>query len=156
MGGRRPTPAHLKHLRGNPGRRPLKAQPVIEFIPPPPPDYLSGRALAEWLRLGPILKDAHLVSPLDSNALASLCIAVAQLGDAQEALDRDGATYATPTGFVRASPHLAIAHRAMKLIAQISAEFGLTPAARTRVQVEISTEPDEFEMFLANGRKLGR
>jgi phage terminase small subunit len=44
----------------------------------------------------------------------------------------------------------------MKLIAQISAEFGLTPAARTRVQVEISTEPDEFEMFLANGRKLGR
>lgn len=70
--GRKPTPAHLKKLRGNPGKR--KIAPSISVSPlGQPPSWLDGDALVEWHRIAPGLIEANVAAAIDGIALAMLC-----------------------------------------------------------------------------------
>jgi phage terminase small subunit len=51
------TPTHLRLLRGNPGKRPIKPepQPRVPETLPEPPGFLSEDAVNEWWRVAPEL-----------------------------------------------------------------------------------------------------
>jgi len=151
MGGRRPKPAALRLLQGNPSRRKVGPEVTAPAELPVAPDYVTGRALAEWEDLGSKLLANGLMTALDTNGLGCLCVAIAALKDAQDAIALTGATYVTSTGFVRPSPHTGMRDRAIKLVAQLSNEFGLTPAARTKVHHEQQPIDDAFERYLKRG-----
>ena len=154
--GRKPVPTALKVLRGNPGKRPLNdGEPLPERHLPPPPRHLSAAARREWKRLGQELLILGLVTTIDTGALAMYCQAWGRWLEAEEALRKYGVMVKSPNGLPMQSPYLAVANKAMEQMRSLLAEFGMSPASRTRVRVEpVDEEEDVFERMRNRNRGL--
>ena len=84
----RKTPTHLRLLRGNPGKRPIKPEPEpsVPEKPPEPPDFLSEDAVNEWWRVAPELHALGLLTVLDIGPLAAYCQTYAHWMAAERAI----------------------------------------------------------------------
>lgn len=156
-----PKPASLKLLEGNPGRRALNlsdgVNPRVEV--PSAPKHLGQEARKEWKRITPLLYELGLISGLDRAALAMYCQAVGRLSELEMAFngmitkeiaagkDYADAVYhvsqtATPSGYVQQSVIVQLigAHR-LQVHRHLS-HFGLSPAARMRVQASNYAQPE--------------
>ena len=134
MRGRRPKPTRIKVLAGNPGKRPLNPhEPRPEPVLPDCPDVLSPLARVEWERLSAELAKLDLITHLDRGALATYCGAYALWAEAMEQIQKYGTIVKSPTGYPIQSPYLAIANRQAEIMIRIAAEFGFTPASRSRI-----------------------
>ena len=146
MRGRRPKPTRLKVLTGNPGKRPLnhdEPRPAPE-IPECPPE-LGPVARREWDRLVGELGKLKLVTNLDRAALAAYCGAYALWSEATEAIQKYGTMVKSPSGYPIQSPYVSIANRQAEPMMRISAEFGFTPASRSRISTPRPEEPSLFD-----------
>jgi P27 family predicted phage terminase small subunit len=134
MRGRRPKPTRIKVLSGNPGKRPLNPhEPRPEPALPDCPAVLSPLARLEWERLSAELSKLNLITHLDRGALATYCGAYALWAEAMEQSQKFGTIVKSPTGYPIQSPYLAIANRQAELMIRVAAEFGFTPASRSRI-----------------------
>ena len=150
MRGRKPTPTALKVLRGNPGRRPLNArEPKPKTGLPPCPSSLKGSARLAWRQMAKMLRDAGIGTTLDRNAMILLVDAWETYVSATTTLRQSGLLVKSPTGYPMQNPLLAVSNRAHEQIVRLLAEFGMTPASRTRVHVELPAAPDPLEEFLS-------
>src|ERR1700690_3621432 len=105
MRGRKPKPTHLKLITGNPGHRPLNdAEPCAPAAIPSAPRFMNKDARREYRRLGPVLRDAGVLTNLDGPAFALYCCALARVAEAEHRLAVEGMTVTSPTGIVRPSP----------------------------------------------------
>jgi P27 family predicted phage terminase small subunit len=77
----------------------------------------------------------RLVTEADGIALGNLCQAYSTMAGAQVKLNRTGLLYGKEGQPVRASPLLRIIHECSNRINILCREFGLTPAARSRLQM---------------------
>lgn len=140
MKGRKPLPANVHLLRGNPSKIPDarlhgSVQPEVER--PECPEHLSEVARVEWDRIVVELEKLGLVSQLDRAALAVYCQAWGRWVEAERHLAElglEGLTMRTPTGFERPSAWLLVSERAVEQMHRFLTEFGMTPSARARVQ----------------------
>jgi P27 family predicted phage terminase small subunit len=134
MRGRKPTPHHLKVLRGNPGHRPIRPepQPSLAPKPPEPPPFLSAYAATEWRRIAPELHWLGLLTVVDVAPFAAYCQAFAKWRQALESLEGTG-LLVTADGITRAHPLVLIARQAAADMLKFAGEFGLTPVARARI-----------------------
>ena len=149
----RPKPTGLRILQGNPGRRPLnqnEPEPKAPTKVPSPPRFLGSEAKAEWRRVVKKLLDVGLYTELDRSALAAYCVCWDTWRQANKSLDENGLTVCAPTGHLRKSPYLAIADRALVQMRAFFIEFGMTPAARSRLSVEPPL--DEFGRWMFGDR----
>jgi P27 family predicted phage terminase small subunit len=150
MRGPPPKPTHLRLLQGNPSRRPINKH---EPQPPPvetvdPPDYLEGYARAEWLRVAP-----SLLTNLDIHLLGAFCVSYARWREAEEKLVEFRAKDSMLGGLLvkgsnnkpMINPLLKISRLMASDMLRYAAEFGFTPAARTRISVGASSGLGEFE-----------
>lgn len=156
-----PKPAALKHLEGNPGKRALNladgVNPVIEV--PTAPRHLGKEAAKEWKRITPHLAELGLISAIDRAALALYCQAYGRLSELEEAFkglvskhEAEGMNYPdavfaasrtkTPSGYEQQSVivNLISAHRLQ--VHRHLMHFGLSPAARARVQPSNYLQPE--------------
>jgi P27 family predicted phage terminase small subunit len=150
MPGPRPTPTYLKLIRGNPGCRKIKPepQPTIPRKAPEPPDFLSDEAKAEWARVVPQLRVLGLLTALDTPLLAGYCQAYGRWIAAERILarlaaenpDTQGLTITGTMGSPMVNPMLKIARFCAADVLRFAAEFGFSPAARTRISAGISPE----------------
>ena len=158
MRGRKPTPTHLKLVRGNPGKRRLNAaEPVPERVLPSPPPELSADARTEWDRVAGELHRIGVLSGIDRAALAAYCQAYGRWVVAERAIakmaERDSLTEGlmikTTNGNAVQNPLVGTANKAMADVVRYAAEFGMTPSARSRIsgQGKESDEPDGFAQF---------
>ena len=138
--GPAPKPTKLKLVAGNPGKRPLNdSEPQYADGCPMPP-WLPAGARAEWLRVEPHLQEMGLLTVVDMAAFAGYCIAVDQLERATEALiptedrPRPEIQFA-PSGYEVPSGAELMRRNALKEIRAFAAEFGFTPAQRSRIRV---------------------
>lgn len=174
--GRKPTPTHLKLVRGNPGKRAIKqgeAKPPQDDAPMPPP-FLSDDAKVEWGRVVPDLQRCGLLTKIDRAGLAGYCQAYGTWAQCDRALRAAAAAdearvYAmmgkiapedkaarlaadaqlaaagllatTTNGNVIQSVLLGARNKAMELCLRFASEFGMTPSARTRIDVNIGDAP---------------
>lgn len=149
--GRRPTPTHLKVVKGNPGRRPLSPkEPRPERGLPPMPAGLSDEAAAAWGRIGPALDRMGVLTRADGVALELFCEAYADWLTARETVQEEGATYEGQTQFgtiIRAHPAVAQRADAHRRLESMLREFGLTPASRSKVEREHGEEADPVERY---------
>ena len=141
-----PKPTHLKLLDGNPGKRPLnEAEPEYE-VGCNMPAWLPPGAKREWKRVAPQLETVGLLQEVDMAALASYCIAVDQLERATRALkptrdNRRPEIQITENGYETISGAELMRRSAVKEIRAFAAEFGFTPAQRSRISVP--SKPEE-------------
>jgi P27 family predicted phage terminase small subunit len=151
MRGPPPTPLHLRLLKGNPGKRALRPEiePASEPECPAPPPFVTGYAADEWWRLGPELHRLGLLTVLDVAALAAYCVAYQHWRTAEEKLAemaaRDpvtsGLLIKSTVGDARRNPLIAIARAAAADMVSWAGEFGMSPAARSRIAAGVGPPP---------------
>lgn len=155
-----PKPTALRLLEGNPGKRPLDltagVNPKIEV--PSMPKHLSVEAKKEWKRITPLLEELGLVSGLDRTALALYCQAAGRLAELETAFNgmvdakvADGKVYAdavfeashsvTPSGYAQQSVIVQLIGKHREQVNRYLMHFGLSPAARGRVQASNYVQP---------------
>lgn len=155
-----PKPAALRLLEGNAGKRPLDltagVNPKIEV--PSVPKHLGTEAKKEWKRITPLLEELGLISGLDRTALALYCQAAGRLAELETAFNSmvakkvaDGAEYAaavyaasysvTPSGYAQQSVIVQLIGKHREQVNRYLMHFGLSPAARGRVQASNYVQP---------------
>lgn len=144
--GPKPKPSHLHLVNGNPGKRARNTReakpPLAEPTPPP---HLSDDAKVEWGRVMSQLTKCGLMTEIDRAALAAYCQAYGRWVQAERALaemaKRDlltsGLLIKTTGGNAIQNPLVGTANKAMELMLKAAAEFGMTPSARSRINVDI-------------------
>lgn len=146
--GPRPMPTHLKLLRGNTGKRPLnKDEPQPETFDdvPDPPSFVTGYAADEWWHTATELHRLGLLTKVDVPALAAYCYAFGQWKMAAESLHRmqsgdpvmNGMIIKSKYGDAIVNPLVSIVRKHAADVVRYAAEFGLTPAARSRISAGI-------------------
>jgi len=156
----RRTPTHLKLLKGNPGKRPIRPEPepAVPATPPDPPEFLDEHAKNEWWRVAPELHALGLLTVLDLQPLAAYCQAYVHWVTAERALARMAAGDAHfcglmitgSTGSHMANPLVRVARNAAHDMLRFAAEFGLTPVARSRLSVAGRLSgPGKFDGLIA-------
>lgn len=147
--GPRPQPTALRVLRGNPGKRALnKQEPKPTVAKVRPPAHLTAEARREWRRVLPELERLGLLTVVDRAALAGYCQAYARWVEAEEKLSEYGMVGVTPSGYVQQLPYVSIAQKQLDLMRRFAAEFGFSPASRSRVSTADTAEADPFEQWV--------
>ena len=141
MAGRRPTPTHLKVVKGNPGKRALpKNEPKPKRSIPSPPAHLSDTGLVAWGRLTVLLDEMGVLTLADGFALERLCDTYCEILKFRTQLMAEGETYTVTTmngeTLHKAHPAQAMLSDADRRFKGYLIEFGLTPAARSKVNVK--------------------
>ena len=142
--GPKPKPTHLKILEGNPGKRPLnKNEPKPKPVAPRMPTWLSNEAKQEWRKLAPELEKLGLLSVIDGISLAILCQETANYRVA--VTDYKKALFLGKGNQKRKHPALQVGRDAATLIKSFIGEFGLSPSARTRLDIPGADDDDESD-----------
>lgn len=132
--GRKPKPTAVKVLEGNPGKRPLNMyEPVPEKKAPECPSWLNDEAKAEWDRLADKMVNLGTLTEMDMAAFAGYCQSYARWKEAEEFIEKHGTIVKTPSGYWQQVPQVSIAQTYLKIMNKIAEQFGLTPAARSRI-----------------------
>ena len=158
--GPKPKPTALKLLEGNAEKRALDlsagVNPLVEI--PDAPRHLSKEARKEWKRITPLLEELGLISGLDRTALAMYCQATGRLHELEIAfngyvalLESKGMTYVdavygasyavTPSGYAQQSVIVQLLSKQRAEVNRYLMHFGLSPAARARVQASNYVDP---------------
>ena len=160
--GPRPTPTHLKLLRGNPSHRPLnkdEPEPSVALEPPAAPEFLTDYARAEWDRIVKELYHLKLVTGFDIQSLAAYCESYAAWRTAVEKLREMAAcdpatralTVTTRQGGIMQNPLFLTMRQAASDMVRYASDFGFTPVARSRIDTfEAQPAPGKFDGLLAD------
>lgn len=136
MRGRKPTPTHLKVLRGNPGKR------AINHREPKPdgdlfeaPEWMTDSQRAGWAYA---IANAppHLLKRLDRSVLVVWVVAEDMHRDASCAVAKYGLITKSPVkGDPMQNPYLAIINKQASIMLKAASELGFSPSSRSRVQI---------------------
>lgn len=141
-GCRNKKPTALKVLQGT--ARPdriKKGEPKPVPVAPAPPAWLDRTAKATWRKYAPMLERLGLLTEADGESLAAYCAAVSRYVAATKRLRKVTRTSPEDLEAIRkAEVSVEKAEHSMRLLAN---EFGLTPAARSRIDVPPEASDDE-------------
>lgn len=140
MAGRRPTPTALKLVSGNPGKRAInKKEPKPKRVIPSCPDHLENSGKVAWGKLSVLLDRMGVLTEADSSALERLCDCYTDILECRTLIRRDGRTYKVITKdgeiLIKGNPAVTQLRAADAQFKSYLIEFGLTPAARSKVNV---------------------
>jgi len=157
--GRKPLPSSIKELSGSYDKNPQRRngqEPIPPKGIPVAPKYLDRMAKYEWRHTCKLLEAMGVLSEADKSALTFYCQTYSEWRKAVAYCDKYGAwaigkdgngnTTTTRNEWDRIRERSADACRRWLI------EFGLTPSARTRLQVNEQTK-DEFDIFLSRYSK---
>lgn len=146
-------PTAVKELKGTINvTRELKNQPRATGIAPvSTPEWIAGSQRAEeiYYQLIAHTHGMRVLSQEDDFALAMLASVLEEVEICSQFLEDEGRTYITTNKMgdklIRSHPMVAQRSDAMRRAVALLNEFGLTPAARAKVQVKGDTAGNPFE-----------
>jgi P27 family predicted phage terminase small subunit len=97
-----------------------------------PPDFLYERAIEEWDRIAPLLAQMRVLSDVDVTALRAYCQTVSLYVQCQLAIREHGLV----TSQGKSRGEVIIAAKCLSEIRAFSAEYGLTPSSRARMDMK--------------------
>jgi len=148
MGRRGPTPTPTEILKRRGSREVPKRsrEPKPEQGAPSCPAWLDKDAKSVWRQLAKQLSALGVLTKVDGNALARYCRLFVRWKQCDAFVRKYGESYPTgykdgkPTSFQQ-FPEVGIINKLGPQLLRLEQEFGLTPAARTRIEVDV--EPRE-------------
>ena len=156
MSGPPKTPTHLRLVKGNPSKRAInKNEPKPPSGVPPIPKHFNKQEKYWFKRIGEELDAMGVMSSMDAKALELLIEAYTEYRQHCDTLDESGYTYTTESEggtLIKAHPVAAMKADAWKRIRAMLGEFGMTPAARSKVTINTPAEEDPFEAFLKKSK----
>jgi P27 family predicted phage terminase small subunit len=88
----------------------------------------------------------------DRYALSMLAMCLSEVKTAYETMHAEGRVMQFESGAQQVSPYFSIFTKAMSQAMKIMAEFGMTPAARTKVRaLAVKDEQDPFDAYMKRG-----
>ena len=150
--GRKPKPAAIKELEGNPGKRPIQEEVKYELGIPGCPKVLDEQAKIEWDRIIPELERVGILMHVDVAALAAYCQLYSRWCQLEDAIKNEGLTIIITkinrNGEVvseeeRTNPKITEARLTLQQIRAFCSEFGFTPASRSKVTLTGVEEHDD-------------
>lgn len=145
MAGRKKKPSHLKAVQGT--SRPDRDNPNEPIASPgvaAAPELLSGRGAEIFAQLSAILEGMGIASPDDVHALGMLAQRLEQIEVLTVQIEDGGYTYRTSAGLWKGNPAVVMRSDAMRHAQSLLSEFGLTPAARSKVSAGKPVEQNPF------------
>ena len=148
MGNSR-KPDHLKIITGTARADRMNPDaPIASTGVCLPPAWLSERACEIFAQYTAILDGMGIASPDDQGALAMLANRLEEIEILSVTIQDGGSTYSTTATsgdkLVRARPEVGQRNEAMRHAQSLLNEFGLTPAARSKVKATTPKEPNPF------------
>ncbi|CRL66295.1 Phage terminase, small subunit [Proteus vulgaris] len=147
-GRKTPETDPLKVVTGNPGKRKLndkEPQPKREI--PSPPEHLTDWGKMAWAKLTLLLDGMGVLTVADTLALERLCDIYADILQLRDTIAIEGRTYTTKTQLgdflIKANPAVAMLADADRRFKSYLVEFGLTPAARSKVKMDGGEEEED-------------
>jgi len=142
--GPRPTPTGVLQLRGS-WRAAGRSDAAVKPSRPACPRWLGAEARKKWKQLVPELAKLGILTTVDREALARYCDTWALWRRMREHVEKYGVSYPlrTDDGEVKCFqqfPEVGAMHKLALLLGRLEAEFGLTPSARTRIDIEKPAE----------------
>lgn len=146
MRGRKPQPAAVKMAKGNPGRRPVPAEPdgKTPGKVAVAPRELAKDARAIWTRMAPELTRLKFLRETDLSAFARYCEHLARWWSLTKDLRKEGETYETNSAhgnMLRVNPKFMVRERIEKRLEPLEDRFGLTPGARMQIMQRLAAAP---------------
>jgi P27 family predicted phage terminase small subunit len=132
--GRTPKPTALRILHGDRKDRINYREPVPAVGPMEPPDGMSDEVRAVWDFTVHHLTVMGLAMPSDRECLRAYCEAVVGHAKASAVVARSAILVKGLHGTLVRNPALQIQRDMAKTLLRFAQEFGLTPAARTRIE----------------------
>lgn len=148
--GRKPKATTTLKLHGTfRADRHNEAAPEPEIGVPTPPKWVKGSALEEWKRIVPLLEAEQCITHWDRAALVLYCMEWQTYTDAVQKLRfAKSMTVRGSKDQLAEHPLLRIRDKAFKKLLQVCSEFGLTPAARSRLNVKPEVGDDPLQAWL--------
>lgn len=128
-----------------------EARPGAPARVPPAPRWLSAGARREWRRLARLLLGAGLLTEIDVVALGMMCEALDIYQRAKAAMGEEGLIVVSDKGNSYQHPALGVMNGARADVLRWAREFGMTPAARSRITVEAAAEEPSLAELLFQG-----
>jgi len=135
--GRIPKPKAINDLKGDPGkRRRHRAEPVPPKEKPTCPEHLSDVAKAEWHFITAQLDLMGMLSNADARSLELYAAAYSRYRKAEALVDQGlGIMEGKDSGFPVLTGYQTAMNQAAEQCRKWLIEFGLTPAARSRMAI---------------------
>lgn len=149
MPGPPPKPTALKLLAGNPGKRTLNdSEPQPERVAPARPRGLPRGAKKFWDAHAEKLEKLGILTEVDGPAFTMMARHWDLATRAAKQIEQDGLTTKDENGAVRKHPLLQVWRENSAAFLRYAAQFGLTPSARSRLNIPDPQEVDNYEIFL--------
>ena len=118
------------------------------------PDWLDDEAKAKWELLVTMLNYMGVLTRIDAEPLGRYCHIWSRWRKAEEFLSKHGDVYplkddAGNVKCLQQFPQVAIANKLAQQLTKLEAEFGMTPSARARLQINpaITRAPNPKDRF---------
>ena len=148
--GRKPKPASLHQLEGNPGKREIKEPVKTDLKFPSCPSWVNEYGKREWNRMAKILDPIKLVDDIHRSCFAVYCHNYGLMVHYAKEIAKHGDTVENNYGYIKKSPYVEMYNQAEAAMQKAAVEFGLTPSAQTRVDAltKSNKKVDDMEELL--------
>lgn len=133
--GRKAKPAQSKVIQGNFRKDRHSHGPKVEIKAPPCPTWLPKSAKKYWKDIAPQLVNVGLIGVVDSAAFIAHCDSVGKFEEVTKKLKKlEDMIDKTPQKYEVQSVLFTIRNKLWDQVMKSSSEFGLSPAARSKVK----------------------
>ena len=138
---RKPTALKLLHgdFEKNPQRRPVN-EPTPDLGEWDCPESLRGQARYEWRRVTKVLARIKVLTEADRSAIVQCATIWGEWYECNKIVEKEGA-FLSGESQLYEHPASRKASRLHDQLLKLLIQFGLTPAARSRVQTTTQSEP---------------
>jgi len=148
-GGHNRKPTALKVLQGTARPDRMVNEPKPQPIAPKPPSWLPREARRKWRELAPKLERLGLLTELDGEKFAAMCMHWAVMVEAAKEIKRRGVLVpsARGDGALVKNPALQILRDNSKAFDRYAGQFGMDPQSRGRIDLPESDEEGILEFL---------
>ena len=121
----------------------------LEEIPDELPDHVNPAMRTEWMAVVEDLRDRKMLTDAVLGTVDAYVTAMWNARKAQEAIDTLGLLIPAGKGILKQNPAVSLLGKSQSTIMRLAAELGLTPASRSRKNMQGDTpeEGGSYDLF---------